>query len=222
MISLGRKFHIGLSVWVVAILCNQGWLPILPIVPFSGGYSDPYPYLGMLLTLVLYIIALRLIYIFFKFIFLSLIKKTFCKQNLLEIIIVIAVVAGLWVLPSRAEVSFWLYRESLQAHVNSTRAAIKEMKTKNISDYFERVEFINARLKQDNQVIAAKTNAEINIEFRNEAILYDFGYAVPSLIYNAAGQQSFQEGRALCQEEEGGFIKKLAPHWFLCRRLHSV
>jgi hypothetical protein len=222
MFNLGRRFYIGLAVWVIAVLCHQGWLPAPGVIPFSQGYNEPHPYLGKFITVALYIVALRLSYVFLKWVMLGLVKRTLGQKSLFEISLVLAVVALLGVLPSRAETIFIVFKSNLLAHVADTIALIKPTNiAHNYSNDQNHKTAAYAAVKPINQALEKKIHIDVKTVIDIElAILYDFGYAVPSLIYNAAGQQRFWELGALCQEKEGGFIKKLDTHWFLCKRLH--
>lgn len=197
------------GIYVFAALANQGWIPYMPGI-VVGGYGFWPLCAGVAFYLCLLGVSAILLYKAARQ--LALRSRTADKRKLVASLVFMGVGIASLFAPSRAELSFWVWHDDFKAIAQSGKAG-------NVITQERPWRFGRTITTSDTPVSWSSGPLEQRSEPQH-VLVFDYGHAVASLVFNSTDQAISHEGSGLCMTNtsEGGFIKRLEKNWFLCQR----
>ena len=196
---------------VITTLTNKGWIAYIPGITFGGDelteiVAGLLYKLGMIWWCVrLFLEARR-----------RLVQRQFSAGTVVATVFWVLAWASLFS-PSRAELSYRLWRDDFHALARSSIAQYHKDHRRKVAMPADRPwRFGRAITVSETSFVYFKENPPVT-ETR-QVVVFDYGYAVASLVFNSADVPAAHEIQILCSptRQVGGLIGRVDKNWFLC------
>lgn len=220
-LSLSWLLNLCGGVYIFTALANQGWIPYIKGI-VVGGYGFEAACIQFVYYFVLFgvsaILLSKAIHQLAKHH-----KEASIRKLAASVVFMGIGIASLFA-PSRAELSFWVWHDDFKAIVQSSMTgnpiylpAILPITHERPWRFGETVTISDTASSWSFR----PGNPPKQTSDPEHVLVFDYGYAVASLVFNSTDQAISHEFSGLCMTDtsEGGFIKRLEKNWFLCQRL---
>ena len=204
---------------IFTALANQGWTPYIPGVTF-GGHGFWAGIIGFSYGLSLIVWCVRL---------LLKAKRRFINQRQFGIGAVSATLfwlltcVGYVFVPSRAELSYRLWRDEFHALVRSGIAQHAQDTQGPVTEIARPADrpWRFGRSITVSEVKVGVLEAGVSSTKTNQVVVFNYGYAVASLVFNSGDVATSHRNSLLCSiyASRSSELKRLEENWFLCAEL---
>ena len=199
---------------VITTLTNKGWIAYIPGITFGGDelteiVAGLLYKLGMIWWCVrLFLEARR-----------RLVQRQFSAGTVVATVFWVLAWASLFS-PSRAELSYRLWRDDFHALVRSSIAQYSKNPDTDIAMPADRPWRFGHKITVSG-TFDRQYETGLSLDQAYHVVVFDYGYAVDTLVFNSDNRPVSHETSGLCypSSSDGGVVGRLEKNWFLCRWL---